>query len=189
MACYHSCLYPYSHTSSQHCFPAPSFHGVLRVRLHLVHVGTTKMHGNFRQIEQGSDRQKTMPRPRWTYQLHWTMRKQFGCVLQRMPRNGGGKNTRNQKKINVSTTTASTSALLCLCCCLAVAITHAIFGPCFCHSCHYSLRLLTKLGGGIGDSMKKTTYTPVNGIEQCKKWDNEKTGKEEIWGKVMTLYQ
>ena len=121
-----------------------------------------------------------------------------------MPRNGGGKNTRNQTKINVSTTTASTNVLLCLYCSLAVALllpcNHSCyFGPCFCHFCHYSLRLLTKLGGKIGDSMKKVRYAPVNGIEQCKKWDNEKAGEinektkkpvnEEIWGKVMTLYR
>jgi len=132
-----------------------------------------------------------------------------------MPRNGGGKNTRKQTKINVSTTTASTNVLLCLycslavalllpCCCLAVALllpcNHSCyFGPCFCHFCHYSLRLLTKLGGKIGDSMKKLRYASVNGIEQCKKWDNEKAGEineitkqpvnEEIWGKVMTLYR
>ena len=68
-----------------------------------------------------------------------------------MPRNGGGKNTRKQTKINVSTTTASTNVLLCLycslavalllpCCCLAVAlllpccclaITHAILDHAF----------------------------------------------------------
>ena len=64
MTCYQSCLSSfYSHTSSQHYFPAPSFYGVLRVRLHLVHVCTTKMHGNFEQIEQGCDRKETMPRP------------------------------------------------------------------------------------------------------------------------------
>ena len=57
-----------------------------------------------------------------------------------MPRNGGGKNTRKQTKINVSTTTASTNVLLCLYCSLAVAlllpccclaITHAILDHAF----------------------------------------------------------
>ena len=45
-----------------------------------------------------------------------------------MPRNGGGKNTRKQTKINVSTTTASTNVLLCLYCSLAVAL----LLPCCC---------------------------------------------------------
>ena len=180
MACYHSCLYPYSHTSSQHCFPAPSFHGVLRVRLHLVHVGTTKMHGNFRQIEQGSDRQKTMQRPRWTYQLHWTMRKQFGCVLQRMPRNGGGKNTRNQKKINVSTTTASTSALLCLCCCLAVAITQLFLDHAFVTPATTLSGFLQNLVGELVIVWKRQLTPPWMGSSNVKNGTTKKRGRKKF---------